>query len=183
MEIIEKLETRIFTSEFKDELMALYARDMMNGGTDLIEQEYLEGIDVLRRHLAQDDLENVRKMEALFETNINYAMRFGFKQGICSLFEVYFNEDTVSDLFYTYVVQRLLQMPGMQAYPEYYDRHREINAVYLKLCNAVDEQSGQALLSVYGAWEERVYGVLRHSFSAGYRWALSVLCFDGQREL
>jgi hypothetical protein len=31
------------------------------------------------------------------------------------------------------------------------------------------------LISVYSAWDSRLYGVLRHSFYLGYRYAISVI--------
>lgn len=114
-------------------------------------------------------------MESLCEENVRYALRFGFTRGVYAGFQQCFVADTTKQPFEELAANQILKEPGMRKYIEYYQRRRQFNGINEALDGQLDETGKEHLVSVYSMWENRIYGVLRHSFYLGYRYALSMM--------
>lgn len=169
------LSERMFNSELLDTLLAAYRQEAEGDGYEIVEEEYSEGAETLSSVLNEKQKAALSQMENLYEENVMYGVRFGFTSGVFAGFQQFFVEETTKQPFEDFIVNQILIEPNMRKYVDYYQRRSELNHIYAMLEEQLDADNKEHLISVYSAWDNRLYGVLRHSFYLGYRYALSAI--------
>lgn len=169
------LADRMFNNELLDALLTAYQQEAEKDGYEIMEKEYRVGAKTLSSILNEEQKATLSKMENLCEKNVRYVTKFGFTSGIFVGFQQWFVEQTTKQPFEDFVVSQILEEPNMRKYGDYYQRRCEINDINAALDEQLDADSKEHLISIYSAWDNRLYGVLRHSFYLGYRYALSVI--------
>lgn len=172
---LNALANRMFDKEMLDTLLEAYRQEAEQEGYGIEEKEYSEGIEALSTVLNEAQKTILSRMENLCQENIRYGVKFGFTSGIFAGFQQFFVEKTTDRPFETFVYNRVLLEPNMKIYSDYYQRRCEINDMNTKLDDQLDADFKEHLVSVGSAWDSRLYGVLRHSFYMGYRYAISVI--------
>lgn len=166
---------RMFSENLFKTVLEGYIKEMDEDGTGISEQEYIQGKKELALILNEEQTAALLEMESLCEKNVKYALRFGFTQGTYVGFQQFFVEETTQEPFEDFVVNQLLTEPHMKRYGEYYQRRTQFNEINRVLEIQLDNNGREHLISVYSGWENRLYGVLRHAFYMGYRYALSII--------
>lgn len=172
---LKALAERMFNNELLDTFLEAYRQEAKGGGYEIEEKEYSEGVEALSATLNEEQKTIFVKMEDLCKENIKYGVRFGFTSGVFAGFQQYFVEKTTDQPFENFVHNQILLEPNMKNYSDYYRRRCEINDMNTTLDEQLDATSKEHLVSVCSAWDSRLYGVLRHSFYMGYRYAISVI--------
>lgn len=166
---------RMFDGDLLDKVLAAYKQEMKEDEFDITEKEYDEGAQALSSVLNDEQKLALSEMETLCANNVKYALRFGFTRGVFAGFQQFFVKETTKRPFEDFVVNEILKEPNMKKYGDYYQRRCEFNEINATLEEQLDEANREHLTSVYCGWEGRLYGVLRHAFYMGYRYALSLI--------
>lgn len=169
------MQERMFNDELLDTLITAYVQEREEHGIEDGEREYRTAKEALPALLSEEQKAALEKAEALCRENLRYAMRFSFSQGCYAGFQQFFVKDTPEDPFQTYVANQIMLVPNMSRYVEYDMRRDEINAIFEKLKGALRGEGREHMISLDSEWDNRLYGVLRHSFYMGYRYALSLI--------
>lgn len=172
---LKVLTDQMFDNRLLDALLAAYRQEAEGDGYEIVEKEYCEGAETLSSVLNEEQKAALSKMENLCEENIKYGVRFGFTHGVFAGFQQFFVDETTKRPFEDIVVNEILKEPNMKKYSDYYQRRCEFNEINATLEEQLDEANREHLTSVYCGWEGRLYGVLRHAFYMGYRYALSLI--------
>lgn len=172
---IKALTERMFNSELLDTLLEAYQQEAEKEGYGIVEKEYSEGTEALSAILNKEQKMALKKMEHLCEENIKFGARFGFTSGVFAGFQQFFMENTTKQPFEDFINNELLKEPNIRKHGGYYQRRCELNNLNTALDGQLDTDSKEHLVSIYSAWDSRLYGVLRHSFYMGYRYAISVI--------
>ncbi len=166
---------RMFTTELLDTVLAEYQREMERDGMDASEREYVDACARLPDLLDEQQAAVLSEVEALFVKCLHYSLRFGFERGLYASFQQFYCGKKTDAPFSRYVVREILRMPNIQRHREYYGwTHRSIELL-TQLYDATEGDTTEYLISVECVWEDRVYGVLRHAFYLGCRYALGLI--------
>lgn len=176
------LRERMFNDQLLDGLLGAYRREMEAADFTLPEDEYLEGKQALAPILSPQQLFLLEQAETLCRENMKYAMAFAFFQGCRAFFQQLFSRKPLEQPFHSLIVEQLLTMPNMAGHSIFYERHNRVQDIYQTLSGELNPWRQEHLTSVESAWDERLYGVLRHAFYLGYCQAMdSVRNCDGSR--
>lgn len=166
---------RMFSDDLLDTILAAYKEEMDDAECGISEEEYRKGAKVLSSALNERQKSDLSEMERLCNENIKYALRFGFMRGVYAGFQQHFTEDSAEQPFHKLVENQLLTEPQMERYPEYCQRRDDANELYHTLEKQLPDNLKEHIISIYAAWDNRLYGVLRYAFYLGYRYALSAV--------
>lgn len=172
-DVLAEMEDRMFTEELFGIILSEYKKEPDGSHYADTERGYENGRAELDGLLNSAQREQLSRMEVLCAQNAHFALRFGFTRGLYAGFQQFFVDDSPKSPFDQYVVTDLLQLPGMKTYPDYYHTRSEFNDLFDALDGQLPPAAQEHLLSIYSAWEERLYAVLRYAFYLGYRYALS----------
>lgn len=172
---LKQLTQRISSNELLDKILRTYQKEMREEGIYDVEKEYQESKHVLETLLTDQQKQEVKAMEELFNENMKYSIGFGFKQGVYAGFEQHFVEESTGEPFDKYVHKELLQMPNMQKHTEFYEHKTEINKIFEEIQGCLNEDGAEHLTAFFSSYEEKGLGVLRYSFYMGYRYALNIV--------
>lgn len=172
---LKKITKNICSKELLIKILNEYLEEMRIKDFTDSEQEYRKSKQILDLVLANDEKENLIKMEKLFDENIQYSMEFGFKRGIYAGHEQFLAFDSTKDCFNKFVHDELLVMPNMKRYTTYYNRQTEINKLFNKVMEALGTDNQEYMVTIYCVCDEKNYAVLRYAFYLGYRYALSMI--------
>ena len=172
---LKALTDQMFNNRLLDTLLAAYRQEAEGDGFEIVEKEYSEGAETLASVLNEEQKAALSKMEKLCEENVKYGVRFGFTSGVFAGFQQFFVEGTTKRPFEDFVVNQILKEPNIKKYGDYFQRRCEFNEINAVLEEQLDADNKEHLISIYSAWDNRLYGVLRHSFYLGYRYALSAI--------
>ena len=165
----------MFNAELLGKLLEAYQQEANADGYGIVEKEYSEGTEALSTILNEEQKTALIKMEKLCEENIRYGVKFGFASGVFAGFQQFFVEETTKQPFEDFIDNEILKEPNIKKHGGYYQRRCELNDINTALEEQLDTDNREHLISVYSAWDSRLYGVLRHSFYLGYRYAISVI--------
>lgn len=172
---LKALAERMFNDELLGTLLEAYQQEANEDGYGIVEKEYSEGTEALSTILNEEQKTALIKMEKLCEENIRYGVKFGFASGVFAGFQQFFVEETTKQPFEDFIDNEILKEPNIKKHGGYYQRRCELNDINTALEEQLDTDNREHLISVYSAWDNRLYGVLRHSFYLGYRYAISVI--------
>ena len=81
----------------------------------------------LPKVLSSEQMEKLKTMEERYRQNRKYASHYGFEAGLFSGFQLFFNENGITeDGFERYLMKSLMEMPGMKRHVDYCARNDEI---------------------------------------------------------
>ena len=169
------LAERMLPEELLDRILSAYREELEREGCPDSERDYAAGRQALEAALDEGQRAQLASMEEMGRRNLRYALRFGFHRGVYSAFGQRFSEAVPNHLFHILVENELLTQPCMQKYEPYYTHRLKLNAMYAVLREQLSQENGERLLSVYTAWDERLYGVLRYAFYLGFRHAVEIV--------
>lgn len=169
------LHKRMFTAEMPDILLDAYHLEMELRGFTIPEDDYKKGKAMLEHGLTDEQKNTLHGIESSWEKNMKWSVGFGFLRGLYAGFQKAFVPDAPEDAFQTLVVDEFLTMPNMQHYTEYSNEREKALMRYSYLYEQVNDFLQSHLTSIESVWDERLYGVLRYSFSVGYKHALSLV--------
>lgn len=172
---LKALAERMFNDELLGTLLEAYQQEANEDGYGIVEKEYSEGTEALSTILNEEQKTALIKMEKLCEENIRYGVKFGFASGVFAGFQQFFVEETTKQPFENFIDNEILKEPNIKKHGGYYQRRCELNDINTALEEQLDTDNREHLISVYSAWDNRLYGVLRHSFYMGYRYAIEII--------
>lgn len=172
---LKALAERMFNDELLGTLLEAYQQEANEDGYGIVEKEYSEGTEALSTILNEEQKTALIKMEKLCEENIRYGVKFGFASGVFAGFQQFFVEETTKQPFEDFIDNEILKKPNIKKHGGYYQRRCELNDINTALEEQLDTDNREHLISVYSAWDNRLYGVLRHSFYMGYRYAIEII--------
>lgn len=172
---LKALAERMFNDELLGTLLEAYQQEANEDGYGIVEKEYSEGTEALSTILNEEQKTALIKMEKLCEENIRYGVKFGFASGVFAGFQQFFVEETTKQPFEDFIDNEILKEPNIKKHGGYYQRRCELNDINTALEEQLDIDNREHLISVYSAWDNRLYGVLRHSFYMGYRYAIEII--------
>lgn len=172
---LQRMTERMFISDLLDAILSAYKTEMDDAGYGASEGDYRRGVAALADALDDIQKTQLSQLENLQMENVRYAVQFSFSRGMYVGFEQFFVEAPMESPFYTLVENELLSQPQMKKYAAYSSRKDQCNQLSEHLSAQLDDALKEHLVSIDVAWDDRFFGVLRHSFYLGYRHALSIL--------
>lgn len=170
-----KIRERIFGESLFEHVFALYRQESRAKGSGLSEKEYDAAKSILPSVLPDEQLACLREAEKLCFENARWLAEFAFARGIYVGFQQHFIHYAPPEQFQALVFDEVLQMPGMQLYPEYYARRGKINELFVQSRKWLLPAASDHVVEIEVTWQNRFLGVCRHGFHLGYRFALSLV--------
>lgn len=165
----------VLANDLLNYIFSFYRREMEEWGDTASESEYQAGKAALSGLLNEKQKETLSQMENLAQENLKYGLHFAFQRGEYTGFQQFFSEKSLHTPFHTLVTNQIVIMPQMAQHTDYFERRKKLNQCYTALQQQLEEAAKESLLSVYSVWDDRLYGILRHAFYLGYRYALSII--------
>jgi hypothetical protein len=103
------------------------------------------------------------------------ALHISFELGLYAGFQHFFLRDAEPLNFEHLVLDKLLTVPEMKQFPDYYEARMMVNELETELADQLDPFSREHLTSITYAWEERTMAMLRYGFALGHQEALEVI--------
>ena len=97
------------------------------------------------------------------------------ERGVFAGFQDFFRADVEPLTFEQFVEDKLLTVPEMKHFPEYYEARMKVNELEIELADHLDPFSREHLISITYAWEERTTAMLRYGFALGYQKAAEII--------
>ena len=163
---------KTIADKFLDNILDAYKMEMEKENLSFIENDYAKGKAALDYRLNDEQKRLLSDIEASCQSGLEWAVRFGYFRGLYSGFQTEFTP-TSAETFQS-LVDDELKMPNMLRYPEYSEERSRAQKMYERLYGQLDDYTQEHLASIESAWDERLYGVLRHAFSIGFHWAISI---------
>lgn len=179
---LKHMEGRMLDDTLLDKLLEAYLSEM-EGSPDkhdhISEEENREASEAFAAALSEAEKDELRNLESCGRDIIREGMRFAFPRGIYAGFLHFYKEKPPEHLFFdlieskaitiTYEMQRVHEALSGQAE----ELERMIRESHRK--PEIREPLLYHLTSIVCAWKDREFGVMRHAFYLGYRYALSMI--------
>jgi hypothetical protein len=117
----------------------------------------------------------LEELEGHCEDEALIALRIALERGVYAGFRNFFQQGTELLSFEQFVLDKLLTVPQMMQFPDYYEARMKVNELETELADQLDPFSGEHLTSITYAWEERVMAMLRYGFALGYQRAVDII--------
>lgn len=158
-----------------ESVFALYQKECRAKGSGLSEEEYDAAKAILPSILPDEQLDCLREAEKLCFENAQWLAEFAFIRGVYTGFQQHFIHYAPPEQFKALVFDEVLQMPGMQLYPEYYARRGTTNELFAQSRKWLLPAASDQVVEIEVTWQNRFLGVCRHGFHLGCRFALSLV--------
>ena len=165
----------MFSDSLIDELLVTYWSDMENAGTFDIENQYQVGKDRLASVLTPEQQWATEHLDMLCRIEAEIALHISFELGLYAGFQHFFLRDAEPLNFEHFVLDKLLTVPEMKQFPDYYEARMKVNEPETELADQLDLFSREHLTSITYAWEERCMAMLRYGFVLGYHKSADVI--------
>ena len=159
----------MFSDSLIDELLVIYWSDMDNAGTLDIENQYQMGKDRLASVLTPEQQRETEHLDMLCRIEAEIALHISFERGLYAGFQHFFQRDAEPLTFEHFVLDKLLTVPEMKQFPDYYEARLKVNKLETELADQLDPFSREHLTSITYAWEERTMAMLRYGYALGHR--------------
>ena len=156
-------------------LLEQYQQEVEENGLAQCEADYLTGWERLPAVLTSEQMELLEELESHCEDEAIIALRIALKHGVFAGFRNFFRPDVVPLTFEHFVMDKLLTVPEMKQFPDYYEARMKVNELETKLADQLDPFSREHLTSITYAWEERTTAMLRYGFVLGYQKAAEII--------
>ena len=156
-------------------LLEEFQREMQENGLPQIETDYETGWNCLSALLHGEQADLLEDLEVLCSDEAKIAFRIAFERGQYAGFQHFFQREAEPLTFEHFVLDKLLTVPEMKQFPDYYEARMKVNELETELADQLDPFSREHLTSITYAWEERTMAMLRHGFALGHQEALEVI--------
>lgn len=156
-------------------LLEQHQQEVEENGLAKCEEDYLVGWERLSGVLSHEQMELLEKLEGYCEEQALIALRIALERGLYAGFQNFFRPDAEPLTFEQFVLDKLLTVPEMKQFPDYYDARMKANELETKLSDQLDPFSREHLTSITYAWEERTMAMLRYGFALGYQKAVDII--------
>ena len=156
-------------------LLEEFQREMQENGLIQIETDYETGWNCLTELLHGEQADLLEDLEVVCSDEAKIAFRIAFERGQYAGFRSFFQPDSERLTFEHFVLDKLLTVPEMKQFPDYYEARMKVNELENELADQLDPFSREHLTSITYAWEERTMAMLRYGFALGYQEALTVI--------
>ncbi|GEM_PF-3103452 len=156
-------------------LLEEFQREMQENGLSQIETDYETGWNCLSELLHGEQSDLLEDLEVLCSEEAKIAFRIAFERGQYAGFQSFFQPDSERLTLECFVLDKLLTVPEMKQFPDYYEAKIKVNELETELADQLDPFSREHLTSITYAWEERTTAMLRYGFALGYQEALEVI--------
>ena len=172
---ILKIREHIFDESFFDRIFELYQKEAKSEGSGVSEKEYNAAKAILPMLLPKEQLVCLCEAEVICFEIARWLVEFAFARGVYAGFRQHFAHNAPADQFKPLVFDSVLQMPGMQCYPEYCARRALANYCFIRSRKDVPAEAAGHVEEIEVAWQNRFLGVCRYAFPLGYRFAFSLI--------
>jgi hypothetical protein len=156
-------------------LLEQYQQEVEENGLVQCEEDYLVGWERLSGVLNSEQMELLEELEGHCEDEAEIALRIALERGVYAGFHNFFRHDVETLTFECFVLDKLLTVPEMKQFPDYYGARMKVNELETELADQLDPFSREHLTSITYAWEERTMAMLRYGFMLGYRKAVGII--------
>ena len=156
-------------------LLEQHQQEVEENGLTKCEEDYLVGWERLSRVLSHEQMELLEELERQCEDEAIIALRIALEHGLYAGFQNFFRHDVETLTFDHFVLDKLLTVPEMKQFPDYYEARMKVNELETELANQLDPFSREHLTSITYAWEKRTTAMLRYGFVLGYQKAVDII--------
>ena len=156
-------------------LLEEFQREMQENSLPQIETDYETGWNCLSELLHGEQADLLEDLEVVCSDEAKIAFRIAFERGQYAGFHHFFQPDSEHLTFEHFVLDKLLTVPGMKQFPDYYEARMKVNELETELADQLDPFSREHLTSITYAWDERTMAMLRYGFALGHQEALEVI--------
>ena len=156
-------------------LLEEFQREMRENSLPQIETDYETGWNCLSELLHGEQADLLEDLEVVCSDEAKIAFRIAFERGQYAGFQSFFQPDSERLTLECFVLDKLLTVPEMKQFPDYYEAKIKVNELETELADQLDPFSREHLTSITYAWEERTTAMLRYGFALGYQEALEVI--------
>lgn len=174
-EMILKIRERMMDESLFESILKQYQEGSRAEGSGSSEEEYDAAKAGLPGLLSEEQLACLYEAEEICFEIAQWLAEFAFTRGVYAGFRQHFVHDAPANQFKALVFDSVLQMPGMQSYPEYCARRDKANDCFVRSRKRVTHAAADKVLEIELAWQNRFLGVCRHAFPLGYHFALSLI--------
>ena len=169
------IKRRTFTPQLRETLLEAYKAEAKDTSVMTEEGDYAEDIKALLPMLNEKEKATLDAVEAKYMQGVELAVSAGYERGIFAGFQQLFSEQPCQRPFKELVVDCVLRENRSQEYEVYREIMGEAELLLMEFREQLNSSAANRLKSIEDAWDERIYGVLRHSFYLGYRYALEII--------
>jgi hypothetical protein len=156
-------------------MLEQYQQEVEENALAQCEADYLIGWERLSGVLSHEQMEQLEELEGYCEEQALIALRIALERGLYAGFRNFFQRGTEPLTFEQFVEDKLLTVPEMKHFPDYYEARMKVNELETELANHLDPFSREHLTSITYAWEERTTAMLRYGFALGYQKAAEII--------
>ena len=156
-------------------MLEQYQQEVEENALAQCEADYLIGWERLSGVLSHEQMEQLEELERCCEDEAQNALRIALKRGVYAGFHNFFRYDAKPLTFEHFLLDKLLTVPEMKHFPDYYDARMKVNELETELADQLDSFSREHLTSITYAWEERTMAMLRYGFALGYQKAVDAI--------
>ena len=156
-------------------LLEEFQREMQENGLIQIETDYEIGWNCLSELLHGEQSDLLEDLEVLCSDEAKIAFRIAFERGQYAGFHHFFQPDSERLTFEHFVLNKLLTVPEMKQFPDYYEARMKVNELETELADQLDPFSREHLTSITYAWEEQTMAMLRYGYELGRQDAFAVI--------
>lgn len=167
--VLEQIQNSVFNDLLIDELLAVFRQDMEKAGIVQIEEQYQVGKERLSTILCPEQKKAMKHLENLCRIEAKIALHIAFERGLYAGFQPFFQRDAEPLTFERFVLDKLLTVPEMKQFPDYYEARMKVNELETELAEHLDPFSREHLTSITYAWEERSMAMLRYGYALGHQ--------------
>lgn len=176
---LERMERRMLNSKLLDTLLNAYLTEIEDSDDQISETEYRESSEALAAALSEAEKAELHILEGYGRALLLEGMRFAFPRGIYAGFQHLYNENPSESLFSELINCNTHEFPPEMGCAQQVFRHQS-EALDKMVCEARPNPEAHKpllyhLASIDCTWGDRQYGVMRHAFYLGYRYALSII--------
>ena len=171
-EVLWSLEQR---EALLDVLLEEFRQEAEQNGMAQIEEDNKTGWERLSALLHGKQADMLEELDVLCSDEAMIAFRIAYERGQYAGFQHFFQRDTEPLTFEGFVLDKILTVPEMKQFPDYYEAKMKVNELETELADQLDPFSREHLISITSAWEERSLAMLRYGFALGHQAATDVI--------
>ena len=145
----------LWSVEQREALLAVlldeFRQEAAQNGLTQIEEDYETGRECLSAVLTKEQAETMELMEGLCAAEVTIGLRITFHRGLYTGFRHFFQRDTEPLTFEGFVLDKILTVPEMQQFPDYYEAKMKVNELETELADQLDSFSQEHLTSITSA--------------------------------
>lgn len=171
-DLLGGMENRAFDETFLQDLREF--SDAKDYGD--MEKDYQTGYARMQIVLTGKQMQELTRMEEIYEKRREYAAQYGFKCGLFGAFRQFFGASSAEDGgFLDLVCDDLMMQPKMQRHHDNYANIELRNEIDRTIMDTLSKEDQEYMVSIACAWQQRVYSAAFDGFYCSYRAAYDIM--------